>query len=142
MRRQLGASSLFLVVMVAIAVVVATWLALPWITASRNEKIERDLNRGVATPAQGAPSKAVLSPAEASEQAQAAEFADAYRKFESLVGTDRYGALSPRCHELVERFVNVVQGLTDPSSVSPAVRTTGLELARQFDSECAPAPAK
>jgi hypothetical protein len=38
--RSTRASSLFLVLMVAIAVVVATWLALPWISAARNEKIE------------------------------------------------------------------------------------------------------
>ena len=48
MRKQGGASLLFLMLVVALAVLVAVWMALPWFTSMRQEQIEKDINRGVA----------------------------------------------------------------------------------------------
>ena len=136
MSKQSGASLLFLVLIVALAVIVATWTALPWIEATRKEKVERALNSGVTPAAKATPAKA--APPLSIEETKAAEFAAMYSRFEKLVGTDRYDALSQRCRGLVNGFVELVQNSSPASTVG---RDAAVELGHTFDAECADSAA-
>ena len=131
---------MFLLIIASLVVLAATWLVLPSITAARQEKIESDLNRGV-TSARVAPSKAAA-------RAQAAEFAETHRGFKEMGGTERYQALTPRCRELVDAHVALVDTYLAPLETPAATSTDGAKLVagvedteRKFGAECADNPA-
>ena len=122
---------LFLMLIVALAVLVATWMALPWITAAHNEKVESDLNRGVAPAAKDSPSKAT-----AVEQAQQIEFVEAHRGYKEMVGTEHYRALNPRCRQLIDDYVALMDRPADAAADNASVRTRAAGIQRSFDAEC------
>jgi len=132
MPNQRGASLLFVLLIVALAVLVATWMALPSITAARNEKIESDLNRGVATSAKADPAKAA-----AIERSAAAEFAAAHGGFKAMVGTEGYRALSPRCRELVDMHVALLDKPAGNATDNARTRASVADIEHKFGAECA-----
>ena len=132
MRKQGGASLLFLMLIVALAVLVAVWMALPWFTAMRQEQIEKDINRGVTPTARMDPSQAA-----ARERALMAEFVEAHGGFGALAGTEHYRALSARCRELVDAYVGLLDKPADAAADNAALRANVARIERSFETECA-----
>lgn len=132
MRKQYGASLLFLMLVVALAVLVAVWMALPWFTAMRQEQIEKDLNRGVTPTAR-------LNPAQAAarERALMAEFVETHGGFQALSGTEHYRSLTSRCRELVDAYVGLLDKPADAAADNAALRASVAQIERSFETECA-----
>lgn len=131
MRNQRGASLLFLMLVVALGVLLAAWMALPWISASRQERIEKDIVRGVAPSA-----TPVASNAAARERARIAEFAEAHGGFKSVAGSESYRALSAPCRSLIDAYVGVLDKPADASTDQAALRASVADIERRFDAEC------
>lgn len=132
MWNQRGASLLFLMLVVALGVLLAAWAALPWITASRQERAEVAMNRG------GAPSAGIPpTSATASERARIVEFAEAHGGFPSIVGTDAYRASSAPCRALIDAYVALLDKPADAAADQPAWRASVADVERRFDAECA-----
>jgi len=132
MRKQSGVSLLFLMLVVALAVLVAVWMALPWFTSMRQEQIEKDLQRGVAPTARERPEQAA-----ARERALMAEFVETHGGFKALAGTEHYRALSSRCRELVDAYVSLLDKPADAAADNAALRANVARIERRFDAECA-----
>jgi hypothetical protein len=132
MRKQEGASLLFLMLVVALAVLVAVWMALPWFTAMRKEQVEKDVNRGVVPTARVKPSEAA-----ARERALMAEFVETHGGYQALVGTEHYRVLGPRCRELVDAYVGLIDKPADAAADNVALRANVARIERSFEAECA-----
>jgi len=132
MRNERGASLLFLMLGVALAVLVAVWMALPWFTAARQEQLEKDVNRGVTPSTRTDPSQAA-----ARERALMAEFVETHGGYQALVGTEHYRALGPRCRELVDAYVGLLDKPADAAADNVALRASVARIERSFEAECA-----
>lgn len=135
MRRQRGASLLFLLLLVALAGVVVAWFAWPMVVAARNERAEAAIARGVA-PATS-PSR---EEAEKRERAQAAEFAEVHGGLAGIVGSDHYRALNASCRALVDEYVATSDQATTSAAGAAAVRATVADIERRFGASCVDAP--
>lgn len=131
-RTQRGLSLLFLMLVVALVVLVAVWMALPWFTAMRQEQIEKDINRGAAPTARVVPSQDA-----ARERALMAEFVETHGGFKALVGSEPYRALGPRCRELVDAYASLLDKPADAAADNAALRANVARVERSFEVECA-----
>jgi len=132
MRNERGASLLFLMLGVALAVLVAVWMALPWFTAARQEQLEKDVNRGVTPSTRTDPSQAA-----ARERALMAEFVETHGGFKALAETEHYRALSAGCRELVDAYASLVDKPADAAADNAALRASVARIERSFEAECA-----
>jgi hypothetical protein len=129
--KQRGVSLLFTVLLVALAGLVVVWLVKPWFVSARNEKTEKDVNRGVAPSAMADPSTSA-----ARERAEAHEFAEARGDLKALVGTEHYRALSAPCRELVDAYVSLADKPADAAADTAADRASAAEIERRFGASC------
>ena len=127
---------LFLLLITSLAVLVAAWLALPWLNAARTEKVERDLNRGAAPSRDPHPAKAL-----AFEQARQSEYLEAHAGFRSMVGTEHYRGLNPSCRDLVDTYVALPDEPANAATDQASVRSRASDIQRRFDAECVDAAA-
>jgi hypothetical protein len=125
--------SLFVVLLVIVAVAGAVLLGLPWYNQrrdlARTEKVEADAMRGVAPSTSPNESK---DAAAARERAEKAEFAETHKGWEGLVDTEHYRALSPQCREMIDTYVSLMSNPED----SAAFRASVTEAHSRFNANC------
>ena len=130
MHKQRGASTGMIVTLIVLAVAVAAYLAMPYISTKRNEHIEKELNRGVP------PAKVDAKKAEEIERAQNVELAESVRGFKTIQESEHYRALSAACRGIIDDHVALLDRPADASTDMTAVRSRAAELERRFQAEC------
>ena len=125
--------SLFVVLLVIVAVAGVVLLGLPWYNQrrdlARTEKVEADAMRGVAPSTSPNESK---DAAAVRERAEKAEFAETHKGWETLADRPAYHASSPQCRASIDAYVSLMSNPED----SAAFRARVTEAQSHFNASC------